>query len=51
MFVKNNNQYNKTFYFVFTITINGMGVLDVGILVSPHQVGTHKEEVVDPHVR
>ena len=40
MLLKNNNQMNKLFYCVFTITANGMGVLGVGILVSPHQVET-----------
>ena len=46
MFFKNNIQFNEQFYLItqihnFTITANGMGVLGVGILVSPHQVGTH----------
>ena len=49
--MKNTNQFDKSFCLVYTITANGMGVLGVGILVSPHPAGTHLEEVVDPHTR
>ena len=38
-YFQNNILFNKVSYLIFTITANG--VLGAGILVFPHQVGTH----------